>query len=50
MKKNNRNCVLAVKVTAEEKKRIMEYTKNLCVNMSALVRMLLFNQMKKDTK
>ena len=46
--KKNRDCILAVKVTAEEKKRIVEFAAKRCVNMSALVRKLLFDELDID--
>lgn len=49
-KQEPRNRVLAVKVTVTEKKRVMEYVKQKCVNMSALVRMLLFDHMTKNAR
>ena len=47
-KENPRNCVLAVKVTAAEKNKITEFAAEQCINVSALVRKLLFDQLKKD--
>ena len=47
MKQILRNKVLVVKVTAKEKKRITEYAKGQCVNVSALVRKLLFERLEK---
>lgn len=47
-KQNPRNCVLAVKVSAAEKKQITEYAAKYSVNVSALVRKLLFEQLEKD--
>ncbi len=47
-KGKRRDHVLAVKVTAAEKKKVMEYVKGQCVNMSALVRKLLFDRLKQD--
>ena len=44
-RKQNRNSVLAVKVTSDEKLRITEYAREQCVNVSALVRKLLFERL-----
>lgn len=46
-KRNPRDRVLAVKVTAAEKKKIIEYATEHSVNVSALVRKLLFDQLQK---
>ena len=40
----SRDQVLAVKVTVDEKKKITEFAAERCVNVSALVRKLLFEQ------
>ena len=40
-----RDCILAVKVTAAEKEKITEYAERQCVNVSALVRKLLFDKL-----
>jgi hypothetical protein len=42
---DKRDNVLAVKMTADEKRRVTEYAKAQCVNMSALVRKLLFDKL-----
>lgn len=44
--KEFRDQVLVVKVTFEEKKRIAEYAEKQCINVSALVRKLLFERLK----
>lgn len=44
-KPDRRDNVLAVKMTADEKKRVTEYAKVKCINMSALVRKLLFEKL-----
>ena len=49
-KRGPRNRVLAVKVSVEEKKEVMEYVKSKCVNMSALVRKLLVEHMSKSPR
>ena len=43
-----RDRVLVVKVTEGEKREITEYTKRQCVNVSALVRKLLFEKMRTE--
>ena len=43
-----RQQVLVVKVTTEEKKKITEFATQQCVNISALVRKLLFKELEKD--
>jgi len=43
-----RDCILAVKVTAVEKMEITQYAARKCVNVSALVRQLLFERLKLD--
>jgi len=40
-----RDRVLAIKVTADEKKKLDEYAEKNSVNISAMVRKLLFNQL-----
>jgi hypothetical protein len=47
--RQHRNRVLAIKVTAEEKKKITDYAAQQCVNVSALVRQLLFDRLKKTS-
>jgi len=47
-KQNPRNCVLAVKVTAAEKKKITEFAAKHSINVSALIRKLLFEQLEKN--
>lgn len=42
-----RDCVLVVKVTVDEKKEIAEFAARQCVNVSALVRKLLFEKLEK---
>ena len=46
-KAQTRDNVLVVKVTAEEKKKITEFATKQCVNVSALVRKLLFDKLQK---
>ena len=48
-KAQSRDCILAVKVTAAEKKEIAEFAAEQCVNVSALVRKLLFEQLEKES-
>ena len=43
-----RDRILAVKVTVDEKKEITKFAEKQCVNVSALVRKLLFNKLKED--
>lgn len=52
MKKDrkNRDCILAVKVTTEEKKKIVDFAAEKCINVSALVRKLLFEQLDNNIK
>lgn len=47
-KREPRDRVLAVKVMATEKREVMEYVKKKCINMSALVRKLLSDEMTKN--
>lgn len=47
-KESPRIHVLAVKVTAEEKKKIDEFATKECVNISALIRQLLFDRLEKN--
>ena len=49
-KQNPRNCVLAIKVTAAEKEKIFEFATKYSINVSALVRKLLSEQLEKDTE
>lgn len=44
-----RDNVLVVKVTAEEKKKITEFATKQCINVSALVRKLLFDKLEKGS-
>ena len=44
-KNQRRDAVLAVKVTADEKRRISEYATENSVNVSALVRKLLLDKL-----
>ncbi len=46
----NRDCILAVKVTAEEKGQIVDFAAKRCINVSALVRKLLFEQLDSNEK
>lgn len=48
-KKILRDHVLAVKITADEKRRLTEYAEENSVNVSALVRRLLFNGLLKES-
>lgn len=48
-KAQTRVCLLAVKVTVAEKKKITEYAAKQCVNVSALVRKLLFDKLQKGS-
>jgi len=52
MKKDGkrRDAILTVKVTAEEKERIMQYANERCVNVSALIRKLLFDKLNEHTE
>ena len=43
-----RDRILAVKVTVDEKKKITEFAERQCVNVSALVRKLLFDKLRED--
>jgi len=43
-----RDRILAVKVTAVEKKEITEYAKRQCINISALIRKLLFEKLRTE--
>lgn len=47
-KHNPRNCVLVVKVTATEKEKVTKYAAERSVNVSALVRKLLFQRLEQD--
>jgi hypothetical protein len=42
-----RNCVLTVKITADERAELVLFAGERCVNVSALVRKLLFGQLRK---
>jgi len=46
--KSNRDHVLSIKVTADEKNKITDFASERCINVSALVRKLLFEQMDKN--
>lgn len=43
-----RDRILAVKVTAKEKMKVTQYAARKCVNVSALIRQLLFERLKQD--
>lgn len=43
-----RDRILAVKITAGEQKELADYAEKKSVNMSALVRKLLFDTLRKD--
>lgn len=48
-KAQSRNHLLAVKVTAEEKKKVTKFAAEQSVNVSALVRRLLFDQIQRGS-
>jgi len=43
-----RDCVLAIKVTADERLELARFAADRCINVSALVRKLLFEQLRKE--
>ena len=46
---DSRKCVLAVKVTAEEKEKVINFAAERCINVSALIRKLLFDKLDNTT-
>lgn len=49
-KKDPRDCVLVIKVTASEKKKITDFAARHSVNISALIRKLLFDRLENENK
>lgn len=43
-----RDHVLTIKITADERRELAQYAADRCVNVSALVRKLLFEQLRKE--
>lgn len=46
--KDKRDQVLVIRITTKEKAKLMKYAKDQCVNLSALVRKLLFKELGMD--